>query len=344
MASKDLQKKATEVIGRNEEGDYVLEPVTHAAMFEDTAPELSSVLEASAVKGLAEEYKVWDSRALEAQQRFGTWSSRALWSIFLAACFSAALLIVGGLPGVTSKQTWPFVVLFALGAVIASSLAAACLNRVRFGRLLEVWMANRAESEMYRLEYFSQVTRKRPPQESSSDIPLTLLLLEYFRRFQLDVQLSFYENRGRQHDREAQKSLTLTSWTMFGVAAANGAAGVLVAQFGSIWASVAGLAIAAQAFASLLTSNEAIHQSRRNAERYERTRRALAELHRKLDEVRQGILSGEASVLDRFVEAVHEQLSLEHRQWTETFKHSSAALVRLEKELKDSKVRSEGSG
>ena len=70
----------------------------------------------------------------------------------------------------------------------------------------------------------------------------------------------------------------------------------------------------------------------------------LAALHRKLDEVRQGILSGEASVLDRFVEVVHEQLSLEHRQWAETFKHSSAALVRLKKELKDSKAHSEGSG
>ncbi len=72
-----------------------------------------------------------------------------------------------------------------------------------------------------------------------------------------------------------------------------------------------------------------------------RTRRALSELHGELDEVRQRIFTGEASVLDRFVEAVHEQLSLEHRQWTETFKHSSAALVRLEQELQAAKSRSE---
>jgi hypothetical protein len=341
MSSGELLRKASDVLGRNEEGDYILEPVAHAEMFKDVAPELSSVLGSSEAKGLAEEYEIWNSRAIEAQQKFDVWSNRALWSIFLAACSSAALLTVGGLRNVAPDKAKLFVLLFALGAVAASSLAAACLNRIRSGRLLEVWMANRAEAEMFRLEYFSQVTRMRSPRESSSAIPLPLLLLEYFRRFQLDVQLSYYETRGRQQGRDAEKSLTLTSWAMLGVAAANGAAGVLVAQVDPLWSSLAGLAIAAQAFASLLASKEAFHQGRRNSERYERTRRALSELRRKLDEVRQRIFTGEASVLDRFVEAVHEQLSLEHRQWTETFKHSSAALVRLEQELQAAKSRSE---
>jgi hypothetical protein len=43
-------------------------------------------------------------------------------------------------------------------------------------------------------------------------------------------------------------------------------------------------------------------------------------------------------------QAVHEQLSLEHQQWTETFKHSSARAGSSGKELKDFKAHSQGSG
>ncbi len=60
---------------------------------------------------------------------------------------------------------------------------------------------------------------------------------------------------------------------------------------------------------------EAVGQDRRNAERYGRTYELLRELDRRLDLVREAVLSfGNAPLLD-YVLAINEQLSLEHRQW-----------------------------
>ena len=81
--------------------------------------------------------------------------------------------------------------------------------------------------------------------------------------------------------------------------------------------------------ASFATTREAVTQDRRNAERYGRTLAILENLHRKLDRVRAGLAGGRQDLLSEYVAAVHEQLSLEHRQWLKKGQDTLSALAKL---------------
>jgi hypothetical protein len=54
-----------------------------------------------------------------------------------------------------------------------------------------------------------------------------------------------------------------------------------------------------------------------------------------LDKVRTQVDAGNEAVLAKYVEAVHEQLSLVHRQWTDNAEMASKALVELKAQLKN---------
>jgi hypothetical protein len=336
MNATDPVKMAKEIVGKNEEDDYILDPTGHAEQFKQNAPELVKILSSSNVSVIAEEYKHYDNQALQAQLLFKKWSKRGHWTVFFTVCFSAGLLSTGALSQIfaPSKQIEDLIVgFFAAGSVVCAAFAGVCINRIRTGRLLEQWMQKRAEAETQRLAYFDTVVRDRSPSNTSSSILLPLLQLEYFRRFQLDVQLTFYRVRGQDHYRLADKALSLSVWAMGGVAVVNSLAGVL-GFIDTKLAVFAGIALILQAFASRATNIEAVNQDSRNAERYERTRAVLAKLSGKLDKVRQKILTGNKDILRSFVSAVHGQLSLEHRQWLKASDERLSAVGALDQQLK----------
>lgn len=325
---------AKEIIGQNKEDDYVLDPGGHAEQFAAKSQELEKILKTSYVSTTAGEFKRRDNKANQAQREFKKWSKRANWTIFLTACFSAGLLATGVLsPTLGNKVTAFFVGSFAFGSVLCGAFAGVCINLIRSGRLLEKWMRNRAEAETQRIDYFNVIVSSRYNDNTSSTVPITLLQLEYFRRFQLDVQLVYYRIRAEQHSCLANKALSISTWAMGGVALLNGLTGIF-GVFNTKWAAIAGVALVLQAFASKVTNTEAVNQDGRNAERYERTISVLAKLSGKLDEVREGILEGDKEVLLSFVKAVHEQLSLEHRQWLKSSDERMSAIGKLEQHLK----------
>ena len=100
------------------------------------------------------------------------------------------------------------------------------------------------------------------------------------------------------------------------------------------WADFAAFALIAQAFASKITNTEAVNQDKRNAERYERTRSIPTHLSESLDKVRKGLLAGNRELFLNFVQAVYDQLSLEHRQWLSTFDERISSLGRFEQQIK----------
>ena len=145
-----------------------------------------------------------------------------------------------------------------------------------------------------------------------SESPIEFLQLEYFRRFQLDVQLAYYTGRGRQHREESHKSVRLGSYAALATMLGSGLG------FGAVapeLASVALLGVVGAALASLGTNREALSQDKRNAERYSRTFFALEEIRKDLDRVRRAAVAGDFETVAKFVDAVNDQLSLEHRQW-----------------------------
>lgn len=88
-----------------------------------------------------------------------------------------------------------------------------------------------------------------------------------------------------------------------------------------------------------MENGEATAQNRRNAERYARTADSLDGLYA-LDRVRQAVAAGERESRTEYVAAVHDQLSLEHRQWLAETAEASRA-VRAVRALAERLDRSE---
>jgi hypothetical protein len=137
------------------------------------------------------------------------------------------------------------------------------------------------------------------------DIQLDLLKLEYFRRYQLDLQIAYYRTRRSDHRSSAERTLNIAAWSVVVAAIASGAAGVLGAMM-TEWAALGSLAVFAAALQGFAASREAINQDRRNAERSERSAVALQGLRERLDDVRGGIAAGSHSVLVEYVAAVQD--------------------------------------
>jgi hypothetical protein len=193
-------------------------------------------------------------------------------------------------------------------------------------------MGARAAAETRRIRYFDLVTGLTGDAQKGS-IPLPLLQLEYFRRYQLDVQMAYYRGRGVDHERTADKLLTLSALAVGLGSFATGIAALLGSAVSPHWVSIAGLGAIAAALSAFASSREAVGQNRRNMERYRRTLEALESLSGKLDDVGMAAAMGEREPLERFVAAVHEQVSLEHRQWLEAAEDTMASVGRLEESL-----------
>jgi hypothetical protein len=324
-----IMSDAARIIGSGSPGDYRLSPIEHAEQLRTSAPMLAAILTRSAPVELAQQYAEADTEALLAGRTFKRWVIRANWAVLATATVSALLMAVALLAGTLGVLTQTILIVLALIGVATGGIASMSLFRVKEGRLLEDWMTARARAETKRLSYFSYIvnTSVGPP-----DLQLELLKLEYFRRYQLDLQLAYYQTRRSGHRNSAGRTLNVSATSVLVAAIASGAAGVLGA-LKSEWAALGSLAVFGAALQAFAAARESMHQDRRNAERYDHSAQALQGLRERLDDVRQGIEAGSTSVLGEYVAAVQDELSLEHRQWLEGAENMQAAVARLEKAL-----------
>src|SRR5262249_35210512 len=149
----------------------------------------------------------------------------------------------------------------------------------------------------------------------------------------LEIERNYYRNRGRDHGAAASKMLTLSSVSVALGSLATGLGGFLGAAVSPRWVSIAGIGTIASALSTFASAREAVGQDRRNEERYGRTLEALDSLAGRLDQVRDSAAEGAREPLQQFVAAVHEQLSLEHRQWLGTAESTQGSLAKLEEAL-----------
>jgi hypothetical protein len=321
---------AAAAVGTGKPDDYVLSPVAHADELRATAPRLAAVLTRSRPLELARQFQDADSEALAAQRDFRRWVARARWAVLATATVSACLMAVGLLDTTLGAATQPLLVGLALVGVVTGAIASMALYRVDQGRLLEAWMTARARAETHRLSYFLAVVEAA---SEPLDVDLELLKLEYFRRYQLDLEITYYRTRRVDHRASANRTLTITAWSLVVAAVATGAAGLLGA-LATGWAAIGALAVFSAALQAFAATREGVDQDRRNAERYGRTLDALQALRARLDEVRAGVAAGSRPVLLEFVTAVQDQISLEHREWLEGAESTRAAVGRLDEALK----------
>lgn len=200
-------------------------------------------------------------------------------------------------------------------------------------------MQRRATAETTRIGLFDRVLAAKEDSREG-ELPLLPLQLEYFRRYQLDVQRAYYRERGRQHGKAARRAWLLRLlalglvilalfpivWSLQGkdwlpssiaellseLPASTEAAQRLFLGFGLVAAGLQGL-LAALALMSL---------DERNAARYLATSDNLETLADKpLDEARAAAATvgadreGARATVLSFVALVQEQISVEHREW-----------------------------
>jgi conflict system pore-forming effector with SLATT domain len=254
--------------------------------------------------------------------------------VFVTACLSAALLVVASLG---DKTHWLFVTLGCCG-IASGAVGSMWLFEIRQGSLFQAWMNRRARAEAERVRYFELVTQAAA-NSPTSEIPLPLLQLEYFRRYQLDVQRTYYRRRGQAHKQAADRLLTLGAHAAGLGSLATGFAGILGGVLKPQWGSLAGLATVAAAFSAFTATSEALSQHRRNEELYGKTNEALAEFEGKLDEVRAAAANGDRESVTQFVAAVHEQLTIEHKQWLDVTENTATSLANLDKALADAQSK-----
>ena len=322
--------------------DYVLNPLQHAVLFEQAAPELAERLRGSDLRVSAESYVERDARASGLQAEFRRKSARARNSALLSSVAASLLVASAGaalIPGLPRGALDGAVILLSVVTVVTGALAAGWIQAIRGSTLLERWMKRRAEAETERSRFFQLLVL-----ETRLENPL--LQLEYFRRFQLDVQRAYFDSRGEQQRRSADRQILVVAMATAVAGIATGVAGVLGASVHPAWISLAAFGLVAQAFIARAESRLASDQSVRNADRYEQTRVSLDEFYRLLDRVRTATAAagadGDLSVMREYVTAVHDRLAEEHRQWLDDVQTASGAVARLEAMIEDSQRKVRG--
>lgn len=324
-------KKAAVAIGDALPQDWLLRPERHAEAMSDEAGALKRILMRDENRAVIEEHILFDELAGRAQKRFkglSLWSARFSFISVLSA--SIALILEGAqfldaynLSGVFAIVTGVSVVLSFLLSLITS-----------WEKPFDKWMRSRAEAEVQRQRLFTNATSADEAQQPG-ETALLPLQLEYFRRYQLDVQLAYYGKRSADHRRVVRNASILRSVALTLVVLAS--APVLFTVTGLQWEQLIfsetlfgvvdfeearenrifiGLGTIGAALQGLLAARLLLGQDERNATRYAATLENLQALaSRPLDEARDAAATGDREAVLGFVALVQEQVSSEHREW-----------------------------
>ena len=126
-----------------------------------------------------------------------------------------------------------------------------------------------------------------------------------------------------------QKSLKIGAVAICILTLGSGGAGIALAWIDPNWISLAALGTIGAGLATVVTRREELNQNERNAQRYECAKTALSHIRGRHTQVHQALAQGKAQVLPKYVAAVHQQLSLEHRQWLTDTRAMEATLQDL---------------
>jgi hypothetical protein len=316
---------AQQIIGSRQDGDDQIRPSNHHELFESTAPAFVVILKSSEVEVAATDYEAADEVANTAKNEF-----ERVFKLSNVMVLLTSIIIVFVLATAVVNPTLKTAFIgFGLLSLVGGAFSFYYLNQLREGKLLSAWMSAREASEAARLQYFLTVTNA---DSETVDNAMRLIKLEYFRRFQLDSQRTYYTKAGDKHANKARKALKWSS-------VAAGGAGVVTALAGFLgftnpkFAAVATLGTLFAALSTYVKSGEDVFNNKRNAERYAQTGKALNKLYASMDKVRKAVQNdGQQPLLD-FVSVVHQQLLTEHQQWLAQQKAADEAIAKLQASL-----------
>lgn len=326
MSSAAISAEA--IVGRQGSMDWDLKPEKHAAILGPEAGPLRRILQRSELQEIMAGYRVADANAKAAQRRY-----RRL--AVTAALTGFAVVALGGVRLLPLDDVLPKSVALSLSILQFALLAVSILSSLALALLkpFDTWMHERAKAETSRIALFKSVLAADEA-PSAAELPAWPLKLEYFRRYQLDVQRAYYLGRGAEHARAVKRASTLRvlALLLVGIAGLPLAFSILGLERVPAWMSalldplaspeettqriLLCASVLGGGLQGLLASYSLLSQSERNATRYLDTARNLDDLSaRPLEEARAAALAGEAGPVLAFAALVHEQISSEHREW-----------------------------
>lgn len=326
--SKKAEKTPANLLGpESPDRDWKLEPTMHAQALEPEAAALKRVLEHSAIKEIMRRYSRHDEKAAVQQSSY---KNTGKWEIYLstvAAILGGAVLLMNEAQAVSPVYEY-----IRIGLLVVQITCAAGVVALKYllksRKPFEEWQKARTEAETARIELFETVCgltdRDWHEEVEEGDYPLLPLQLEYFIRYQLQVQLIYYDERGKQHLAAANRYVSFGAVVTFVAALAAGLGGLALelvdtVSFASMAAMVAPILLSAQ------TSLSRLNQDERNAARYAITHAHLDKLSGRLTDVRNDAAAGNAARVHSFIHGVNEVISVEHSEWKSQLKESASS-------------------
>ena len=156
-----------------------------------------------------------------------------------------------------------------------------------------------------------------------------------FKRYQLEVQRLYYNSRSGDHRKSFEKTSRIGAVAALSLALGSGMLGMIGAFLPDLL-PFAALGTIGAAISAVASRREELNQDERNAERYSRTADILSKIAERHDDVLTIVNKGNnPGIIIEYVDAVNDQLSLEHRQWTSDASKMSSALSALEESISD---------
>ena len=322
---------AEEVVGRDDPAaDWRLVPDQHARALPPEGGALKRVLERPEIARIMQEFKDNDSAAVAAQARYKRAGRLGLYAATTATVAGAIFLLpiehlMAPVRGYVSAVQ--------IGALVLAFLASRWLASAR---PFDAWMKQRAMAEIARARLFDTIARTEE-EARGGELPLLPLKLEYFRRYQLDVQRRYYRERGAQHKAAAWRNnrwlsasflLTILSVLLGAVIVLNMAAGLglglpswiaerlAAVPMPNLNRVILALGVIASGLYGLGVARSLMDLDERNASRFETVAANLEYLSgADLAAARAAAAAGRAQEVLDFMHEVEQQISAEHKEW-----------------------------
>jgi hypothetical protein len=201
LASTEAARTA---IGTGAPLDWSLKPSEHVRALGPESGALVRVLKRSDLEEVVDTFESADREAAKARDRY---KRLAGWSAGLSsvAVVLAAAVLLGLSRSINSGLDLRWLV-GAQGAALAVSFVLSFV--LAWTRPFDAWMRHRGMAEHQRILFFTRVCEAKEPSRGE-ELALLPLQLEYFRRYQLDVQRKYYRERGAEHRRAQGRATAL---------------------------------------------------------------------------------------------------------------------------------------
>ena len=235
------------------------------------------------------------------------------------------------------------VVFFSLFIAAAFSLMSLVSFILRPAHDYKTWNEARGTAEAMRRELFERIL-DAPFEKKDGELPRLSLILEYFRRYQIELQQAYFATRGQEHEWSAQVAKVLECvvvaglvvWCVADLSTAwsgtseQGAAGWPRAGTQHwMWASgqlqrvetsmsdfwMLGISVGLALIAAGAKLHATLNASVRNAARYGNMRDKFSTLTADIDTVRAAAVRGDETAVRAYMKRVHSIMSIELNDW-----------------------------